>query len=83
MKHMGKILGLVFLLVAGFAISPVTGSTFEAADTPQESLEYSEIEFWDCTNSIPIRTILTIPKLEWNAIKNELHQAMDESVSLE
>ena len=82
-KHLGKFNGLVFLLVVGFAVSPATGSTFEAADYAQESMKYTEIEFWYCTNSIPMRTVLTLPKSEWNVIKYELHQAMEESTPLE
>ena len=64
MKHLGKFIGFVFLLVVGFAVSPANGSIFEAADYVQESMEYIDIEFWDCTNSIPMRTILTLPKSE-------------------
>lgn len=83
MKHKGKMLGLVLLLVVGLAIAPPTGGTHEATNQQIITEKNIEIEFWDFTNEIPIRTTLELPEAQWSTIKNELQEAKDSTTSIE
>jgi hypothetical protein len=83
MKHMGNMLGLIVLLVVGFAIAPATGSVYYATNDQQLIETMVDIEIWDFTQDQPVNTIYEIPQSQWTIIKNELDAVKDSSTTIE
>jgi hypothetical protein len=87
MKYRGKIIGLIVLLVAGLMVTPALGSMQKAGQRIITS-QYTKIgtvtlDFVDCTGAVPIKKEITIPRAEWNEIRNELQAISSDSTMSE
>lgn len=72
MKRTGGFVCLVMLLFVGLTITPSMGSMFKADVTKNttfyESTEMGKlvtIEFFDCTDVVPVKKIIELPEYEW------------------
>jgi hypothetical protein len=76
MKIRGEIVILTVLLVAGLTVTPALGSMSNARQrvitTANANPEEVTLVFVDCTNAVPIKKEVTIPRTEWISIRNEL-----------
>lgn len=79
MKHTGGFVCLVMLLFVGLTITPSMGSMFKADVTKNttfyESTEMEKlvtIEFFDCTDVIPVKKIIELPESEWIELREKL-----------
>ncbi|MBU0496786.1 MAG: hypothetical protein KKG04_02390 [Candidatus Thermoplasmatota archaeon] len=76
---MRKLIGIVVLLIAGMCITPATGSMIKST----QGNDQVELDFYDCTNLIPQKTTITLPRIEWEQIKLELAEAKSTATTVE
>ena len=79
MKHTGGFVCLVMLLFVGLTITPSMGSMLKADVTKNttfyESTEMEKlvtIEFFDCTDVVPVKKIIELPESEWIELREKL-----------
>lgn len=85
MKLRGGIFYLIVLLVAGLMITPVLGSTNQAANLIKPQIKNTDtitVEFVDFTGPMPVKKEVTILKTEWMTITSELHKITKSGMSL-
>jgi hypothetical protein len=77
MKQRNKVIYVTMLLTICMAVTPAMGSMIKADHKTLVPIQTNAeklvtIEFVDCTNAVPIKKEITMPKAEWISIQNEL-----------
>jgi hypothetical protein len=77
MKQRNKLIYATVLLSLCMAITPAMGSMVNANSKPAATVRLASsdlvtIEFADCTNIVPIVKEVTMPRSEWNSVRQEL-----------
>ena len=87
MKKGGSIVCVIILLFVGLAISPATGSIFEAGEknfyNPLGDEEVVTVYFWDCTGKRLERTVTEFSESEWNNLREQISEIKATSESFE
>ncbi len=75
MKTKNKIIILTVLLIGSLMITPALASTTQAeyqTKLVRKNSETITVEFIDVTGAIPVKKEITMTRVEWNTITNEL-----------
>jgi hypothetical protein len=82
MKQRNKIICITMLLIISLAtITPAMGSMIKA-DHQTNCTQFVTLDFVDCTNQIPIRKEVTMPRTEYITLQNDL-QAIPKGLSVQ
>jgi len=88
MKQSNKIICITMLVIISLAtITPAMGSMIKAdhqtiVPLQTSSPQYVTIEFVDCTNIVPIRKEVTMPRAEWLSLQNDI-RAIPKGLSIQ